>query len=58
MGRIRLRSGQNTIDKDGTDALTVEAVVDGAETVLTGSGNGPIPAFFAALQATGVDGRR
>ncbi|MEU8541596.1 2-isopropylmalate synthase [Streptomyces sp. NPDC048717] len=56
-GRIQLRSGQSTSDTDGTDTLTVEAVVDGAETVLTGSGNGPISAFFAALQAIGVDAR-
>ncbi|MEV3991142.1 2-isopropylmalate synthase [Streptomyces sp. NPDC049837] len=56
-GRIQLRSGQTTTDKDGTDTLTVEAVVDGTETVLTGSGNGPISAFFAALQAIGIDVR-
>ncbi|MFB7451638.1 2-isopropylmalate synthase [Streptomyces sp. NPDC056194] len=56
-GRIQLRSGQSTSDTDGTDTLTVEAVVDGVDTVLTGSGNGPISAFFAALQAIGVDAR-
>ncbi|MEU9010790.1 2-isopropylmalate synthase [Streptomyces sp. NPDC048479] len=56
-GRIQLRSGQTTTDKDGIDTLTVEAVVDGAETVLTGSGNGPISAFFEALNAVGVDAR-
>ncbi|MFB7354447.1 2-isopropylmalate synthase [Streptomyces gardneri] len=56
-GRIQLRSGQTTSDTDGTDTLTVEAIVDGAETVLSGSGNGPISAFFAALQAIGVDAR-
>ncbi|MCP9988175.1 2-isopropylmalate synthase [Streptomyces sudanensis] len=56
-GRIQLRSGQTTTDKDGTDTLTVEAVVDGADTVLTGSGNGPISAFFDALNAVGVDVR-
>ncbi|MEU8763957.1 2-isopropylmalate synthase [Streptomyces sp. NPDC048659] len=56
-GRIQLRSGQSTSDTDGTDTLKVEAVVDGVETVLTGSGNGPISAFFAALQAVGVDAR-
>ncbi|MCM2388517.1 2-isopropylmalate synthase [Streptomyces albipurpureus] len=56
-GRIQLRSGQSTTDTDGTDTLTVEAVVDGAETVLAGSGNGPISAFFDALSAVGVDAR-
>ncbi|SED41043.1 2-isopropylmalate synthase [Streptomyces sp. TLI_105] len=56
-GRIQLRSGQSTSDTDGTDTLTVEAIVDGVDTVLTGSGNGPISAFFAALQSIGVDAR-
>ncbi|MFJ7203152.1 2-isopropylmalate synthase [Streptomyces sp. NPDC098789] len=56
-GRIQLRSGQTTTDKDGTDTLTVEAVVDGADTVLEGTGNGPISAFFAALAAIGIDAR-
>ncbi|TVL91916.1 2-isopropylmalate synthase [Streptomyces sp. SAJ15] len=56
-GRIQLRAGQTTTDKDGIDTLTVDAVVDGAETVLTGSGNGPISAFFEALAAIGVDAR-
>ncbi|MEU4130961.1 2-isopropylmalate synthase [Streptomyces wuyuanensis] len=56
-GRVQLRSGQTTSDTDGTDTLTVEAVVDGADTVLTGSGNGPISAFIDALNAIGVDAR-
>ncbi|WP_329195087.1 MULTISPECIES: 2-isopropylmalate synthase [unclassified Streptomyces] len=56
-GRIQLRSGSTATDKDGTDTLTVEAVVDGAETVLTGTGNGPISAFFDALAGIGIDAR-
>jgi 2-isopropylmalate synthase len=56
-GRITLRSAQTSTSSDGTDALTVEAVVDGAETVLTGTGNGPISAFFDALATIGVDAR-
>ncbi|MEV1051004.1 2-isopropylmalate synthase [Streptomyces sp. NPDC049887] len=56
-GRVQLRSGQSTSDTDGTDTLTVEAVVDGADTVLTGSGNGPISAFVDALNGIGVDAR-
>ncbi|RSS79325.1 2-isopropylmalate synthase [Streptomyces sp. WAC06614] len=56
-GRIQLRSGSTATDKDGTDTLTVEAVVDGAETVLSGTGNGPISAFFDALAGIGVDAR-
>ncbi|MFD8324734.1 2-isopropylmalate synthase [Streptomyces lydicus] len=56
-GRIQVKNGQTTTDRDGVDALTVEAVVDGQDTVLTGSGNGPISAFFDALQGIGVDVR-
>ncbi|MDG9705167.1 2-isopropylmalate synthase [Streptomyces sp. DH37] len=56
-GRIQVREGQTTTDKDGVDTLTVEAAVDGVETVLTGSGNGPISAFFAALDGIGIDAR-
>lgn len=56
-GRIQLKNGQSTTDKDGVDTLTVEAEVDGAETTLVGTGNGPISAFFHALQGIGVDAR-
>src|SRR3954467_728240 len=56
-GRIQVRAGQSTTDKDGVDTLTVEAEVDGEDTVLTGTGNGPISAFFDALQKVGVDAR-
>ncbi|SHL02663.1 2-isopropylmalate synthase [Actinacidiphila paucisporea] len=56
-GRVALRSAQASTSSDGTDALTVEAVVDGVPTVLSGSGNGPISAFFDALAKIGVDAR-
>ncbi|MCF3106031.1 2-isopropylmalate synthase [Streptomyces roseoverticillatus] len=56
-GRIALRSAQTSTTGEGGDVLTVEAVVDGVDTVLTGTGNGPISAFFDALAATGVDAR-
>ncbi|MFI6005535.1 2-isopropylmalate synthase [Streptomyces sp. NPDC051366] len=56
-GRIQLRSGSTATDKDGTDTLNVEAVVDGVEAVLNGTGNGPISAFFDALAGIGVDAR-
>ncbi|MFG2577964.1 2-isopropylmalate synthase [Streptomyces malaysiensis] len=56
-GRIALRSAQTSTTSEGTDALTVEAVVDGAETVLTGTGNGPLAAFFDALAAIDLDVR-
>ncbi|GAX50064.1 2-isopropylmalate synthase [Streptomyces olivochromogenes] len=56
-GRIQVRAGQTTTDRDGVDSLTVEASVDGVDTVLTGTGNGPISAFFDALQSVGIDAR-
>ncbi|MET7650862.1 MULTISPECIES: 2-isopropylmalate synthase [unclassified Streptomyces] len=56
-GRIQVRNGQSTTDTDGIDTLTVEATVDGEDTVLTGSGNGPISAFFNALESVGIDVR-
>lgn len=55
-GRIQVKNGQTITDVDGTDTLTVEATVDGADIILTGSGNGPISAFFNALQSiVGID---
>ncbi|WP_372349881.1 2-isopropylmalate synthase [Streptomyces sp. KL116D] len=56
-GRIQVKTGQTTTDTDGVDTLTVEAEVDGVEQVLVGTGNGPISAFFHALQGIGVDAR-
>ncbi|UED86534.1 2-isopropylmalate synthase [Streptomyces profundus] len=55
-GRIALRDAQTSSTNDGEDALTVGAVVDGRDTTLTGTGNGPIAAFFDALAGTGVIG--
>ncbi|MEV4440390.1 2-isopropylmalate synthase [Streptomyces sp. NPDC049577] len=56
-GRVALRGTHTSTTSEGRDALTVEAVVDGRDTVLTGTGNGPISAFFDALAAIGVDAR-
>lgn len=56
-GRIQVKNGQSTTDTDGVDTLTVEAEVDGVETTLVGTGNGPISAFFHALQGIGIDAR-
>ncbi|MGW1716711.1 2-isopropylmalate synthase [Streptomyces sp. NPDC002156] len=56
-GRIQVSTNQSTTDKDGVDTLTVEAEVDGVETTLVGTGNGPISAFFQALQGLGIDAR-
>ncbi|MET9252681.1 2-isopropylmalate synthase [Streptomyces sp. NPDC003717] len=54
-GRVQLRSGHTTTDKNGVDRLTVDAIVDGTATVLAGSGNGPISALIDALGAIGID---
>ncbi|MEV2229682.1 2-isopropylmalate synthase [Streptomyces phaeochromogenes] len=56
-GRIALHSAHASIAADGGDTLTVEACVDGVDTVLTGNGNGPISAFVDALTRIGVDAR-
>ncbi|WP_446040439.1 2-isopropylmalate synthase [Streptomyces sp. SID1121] len=56
-GRIQLTSGQTTTGTDGQDTLTVRAAVDGTETVLSGTGNGPISAFVDALAGIGIDAR-
>ncbi|GHF34961.1 2-isopropylmalate synthase [Streptomyces mashuensis] len=56
-GRIALRGTHTSTTREGRDALTVEAVLDGQDTVLTGVGNGPISAFFDALASVGVDAR-
>ncbi|MFI6639803.1 2-isopropylmalate synthase [Streptomyces sp. NPDC050504] len=56
-GRIQLNSGQTTTDTDGRDTLTVDAVVDGGQVTLSGTGNGPISAFFEALATVGIDAR-
>ncbi|MFR9723210.1 2-isopropylmalate synthase [Streptomyces sp. MS19] len=55
-GRVALRDAQASTTSEGQDALTVEAVVDGADTVLRGTGNGPLAAFFDALTSAGVIG--
>ncbi|MCC9704298.1 2-isopropylmalate synthase [Streptomyces sp. MNU76] len=56
-GRVQVRNNQSTTDKDGVDTLTVEAEVDGVGATLVGTGNGPISAFFDALQGIGIDAR-
>ncbi|MEY9845122.1 2-isopropylmalate synthase [Streptacidiphilus sp. MAP5-3] len=56
-GRIQLRSHQASSTADGTDTITVDATVDGADITLSGTGNGPADAFVAALAQVGVDVR-
>ncbi|RKE19015.1 2-isopropylmalate synthase [Streptomyces sp. TLI_171] len=54
-GRISLSGSRSLTTEDGRDALTTEAVVDGAPVTLTGTGNGPVSAFVNALASIGVD---
>jgi len=56
-GRVQVKNGQSTTDTDGVDTLKVEATVDGVDTVLAGTGNGPISAFFDALAKIDIDAR-
>ncbi|MFR9674729.1 2-isopropylmalate synthase [Streptomyces sp. TR06-5] len=60
-GRIALHGVQTATSSEHPDSeateLTVEATVDGRGTFLTGTGNGPLAAFFDALQAVDVDVR-
>ncbi|MFB7945019.1 2-isopropylmalate synthase [Kitasatospora phosalacinea] len=56
-GRISLSGSRSLTTEDGRDALSTEAVVDGAPVTLTGTGNGPVSAFVNALASIGVDVR-
>ncbi len=56
-GRISLSGSRSLTTEDGRDALTTEAVVDGAPVTLTGTGNGPVSAFVNALASIGTDVR-
>ncbi|MBA0049902.1 2-isopropylmalate synthase [Streptomyces sp. AJS327] len=56
-GRIALQGAQSSTTTDGRDQLTIEATVDGVATVLSGTGNGPLAAFFDALHAIGIEVR-
>ncbi|NBP91549.1 MAG: 2-isopropylmalate synthase, partial [Actinobacteria bacterium] len=56
-GRFSLRSMAQSSNVEGTNELEVTMLDHGTEVVLTGSGNGPIAAFCAAMAAHGVDVR-
>jgi len=56
-GRFALKSVKQDSDVDGDTNVTVVLRDEGAEVTLTGSGNGPIAAFCAALQGYGIDVR-
>jgi len=56
-GRIQLGEYRLSTTPQGKDAIEVEAVLDGAPVALSGTGDGPIDAFFSALASIGVDAR-
>ena len=51
---FELRSNELTTDVEGNATITAQVLVGGEATTITGSGNGPIAAFVAALQ-NGLD---
>ncbi len=54
-GRFALRGTRTTSAEGGADTLEVDLVDRGVARTLTGTGNGPIAAFVAALKTIGVD---
>jgi 2-isopropylmalate synthase len=56
-GRLALRSHHTSSVEGEKDHLDITVVLDGTETQLAGSGNGPIAAFVNALAGVGIDVR-
>jgi len=54
-GRFALRGTRTTSTEGGQDTLEVDLVDRGTPRTLTGTGNGPVAAFVAALKGAGVD---
>lgn len=54
-GRFALRGIRSASTEGGDDTLEVDLVDRGEPRTLTGTGNGPVAAFVAALKAAGVD---
>jgi 2-isopropylmalate synthase len=54
-GRLSLRSHHTSSVEGEKDHLDITVVLDGTETQLSGSGNGPIAAFVQALSTAGID---
>jgi len=54
---LLLRSVDTHTAPDGSDEITATVLADGADRVITGSGNGPIAAFVRALSTLGHDVR-
>jgi 2-isopropylmalate synthase len=51
--RIRQQVVASEVD-GGTDSITAEVKIDGVETEIAGSGNGPLAAFVDALSGVGI----
>jgi 2-isopropylmalate synthase len=56
-GRLALRNHHTSSAEGEKDDLAITVVLDGVETRLEGSGNGPIAAFVDALSGVGIDVR-
>ena len=54
-GRLRLRGTKTQTTDTGNTTIEVELFDHGTPVTVTGSGNGPIDAFLAALQTMGTD---
>jgi 2-isopropylmalate synthase len=52
---MQLRSSEIATDAEGATAITAHLLVDGEPVSVTGTGNGPIAAFVAALAEVGVE---
>ncbi|HWJ98893.1 MAG TPA: alpha-isopropylmalate synthase regulatory domain-containing protein, partial [Acidimicrobiales bacterium] len=50
-----LRSTELRTDAEGVTSITAQLVVDGEPATVTGSGNGPIAAFVAAIGTAGIE---
>ncbi len=53
---VALRSHEMASDSEGTTTVTAQLVVDGEAETVTGTGNGPIAAFVAAIAPLAGDG--
>jgi 2-isopropylmalate synthase len=52
---LELRSSELATSEDGSTSITAHLVVDGQPTTVTGTGNGPIAAFVAAIAQVGIE---
>jgi 2-isopropylmalate synthase len=52
---LQLRSSELATDAQGATSITAHLVVDGQPVTVTGTGNGPIAAFVAAIAEVGIE---